>query len=70
MEGRDVACVPGLAESRSPQIPVGTDLARHNPQVVPEVDDRGPPLGLATLDVIKSERLIERSAQLGASVPV
>jgi hypothetical protein len=43
MEGRVVARVPSLAESRSPQIPIGADLARHGPQVVPEVDDRGPP---------------------------
>ena len=38
---RQVARVPGLAESRGAQIPVGADLARHGSQVVPEVGDRG-----------------------------
>ena len=39
MKAREVARVPSLAEPRSPQIPVGADLARHGPQVVPEVGD-------------------------------
>ena len=43
MEGRQVARVPGLAESGSLEIPVGADLAHHGPQVVPEVDDGRPP---------------------------
>ena len=39
VERREVARVPGRAESRGAQVPVGTDLARHGAQVLPEVDD-------------------------------
>src|SRR3954463_16719141 len=40
VEGREIARVPRLAESRRAQIPVRANLARDGPQVVPEVDDR------------------------------
>src|ERR1700685_4234083 len=60
MEGRQVARVPSLAESRGAQIPVGTDLARRGPQVVPEVDDRGPPPEpIAVVDAVDDESRLE-----------
>ena len=60
MEGREVARVPSLAESGSLQIPVGADLARHGPQVVPEVDDRGPPPEpIAVIDAVDDESRFE-----------
>ena len=42
-EGRVVARVPGVAQPGRAEIPVGTDLARHGAQVMPEIDDRGAP---------------------------
>src|SRR5271154_4666872 len=60
MEGRQVARVPSLAESRSLQIPVGADLARHGPQVVPEVDHRRPPPEpIAVIDAVDDESRLE-----------
>src|ERR1700733_3057863 len=60
MECRQVARVPSLAESRSLQIPVGADLARHGPQVAPEVDDRGaPPEPIAVIDAMDDESGLE-----------
>src|SRR4051794_15489510 len=43
MEGRQVAGVPSLTNSRSLEIPVGANLTRHGPQVVPEIQYRRPP---------------------------
>src|SRR5271154_4305441 len=60
MEGRQVARVPSLAESRSLQVPVGADLARHGPQVVPEVDDRrAAPEPIAVIDAVDDESRLE-----------
>src|SRR5580704_2737339 len=60
MECREVAGVPSFAESWGAQIPVGADLARHNPQVVPEVDDRRPPPEpIAVIDAVDDESRLE-----------
>ena len=60
MESRQVARVPGLAQSRGAQIPVGTNLACHGPQVVPEVDDRGPaPKPIAVVDAVDNKPRLE-----------
>jgi len=60
MEGRQVARVPSLAESRSPQIPVGADLARRGPQVMPEVDDRRPAAEpIAVIDAVDDQSGLE-----------
>ncbi len=60
MEGRQVARVPGLAKPRSAQIPVGADLARHGPQVVPEVHDRGSaPEPITVLDAVDDKSRLE-----------
>ena len=54
---------PAFQASRSPgvaQIPVGADLARHGPQVVPEVDDRRPaPEPIAVIDAVDDESRLE-----------
>ena len=60
MEGRQVARIPCLAEPRSFQIPVGADLARHGPQVMPEIDDRRPaPEPIAVIDAVDDESRLE-----------
>ena len=60
VEGREVARVPGLAESRGAQVPVGADLARHGAQVVPEVDDRrAAPEPVAVVDAVDHEARLE-----------
>src|ERR1700735_1961879 len=60
IEGRQVARLPSLAESRSPQIPVGADLARHGAQVVPEVDDGRPaPEPIAVIDAVDDKSRLE-----------
>src|SRR5207244_11929394 len=41
MEGREVASVPGVAQTGEAEVPVGADLARDSPQVVQEVDHGG-----------------------------
>ncbi len=48
--------VPGVAQPGSGEVPVGTDLARHRPQIVPEVDHRGPaPEPVAVVDAVNDE---------------
>src|SRR4051812_4163224 len=41
VEGREVACVPGLVQAGRAEVPVGADLGVDLAQVVPEVDERG-----------------------------
>src|ERR1700719_3136983 len=60
MEGRQGARVPSLTESRSAQIPVRTDLARHGAQIVPEVDGGRPaPEPIAVIDAVDDESRLE-----------
>src|SRR6202051_128545 len=60
MEGRQGARVPSLTESRTAQIPVRTDLARHGAQVVPEVDGGRPaPEPIAVIDAVDDESRLE-----------
>src|SRR5215203_4647887 len=60
MERREVARVPGVAQPGGAEVPVGADLARDSPQVVPEVDDRGaPPEPVAVVDLVDDEPGLE-----------
>src|SRR5215218_3890301 len=60
MERRDVARVPGVAQPGGAEVPVGADLARDSPQVVPEVDDRGAaPEPVAVVDLVDHEPGLE-----------
>ena len=60
MEAREVTRIPRLAESRSAQIPVWADFARHGAQVVPKIDDRRtPPEPVAVIDAVDHETRLE-----------
>jgi hypothetical protein len=51
VEGREVACVPRLAQPRRAEVPVRTDFAGDRAQVVPQIDERGPaPDPVAVID--------------------
>ena len=63
MERRQLARIPSFAQSRSLEIPVRTDLARHGPQVMPEVDDgRPPPEPIAVIDAVNDESRFEHQS--------
>src|SRR5215831_10178736 len=60
VEGRELARVPGFAESGRAQIPVGADLTRHGAQVVPEIDGgRAAPEPVAVVDAVDYEARLE-----------
>src|SRR3954465_10144822 len=60
VEGRPVARVPGVAQPGGAEVPVGTDLARHRPQIVPQVDYRGAsPEPVAVVDAVDDEPGLE-----------
>src|SRR3954454_11370856 len=60
VEGRPVARVPGVAQPGGAEVPVGTDLARRRPQIVPQVDYRGaPPEPVAVVDAVDDEPGLE-----------
>src|ERR1700720_1514434 len=60
VETREVTRIPCLAESRSTQIPVWADFARHVAQVVPKIDDRRtPPEPVAVVDAVDHEARLE-----------
>src|SRR4051794_33616316 len=60
VERRVLARLPGLAEPRSAQVPVGPDLAEDVAQVVPEVDDgRTAPEPVAVVDAVDHQPGLE-----------
>src|SRR5215213_279055 len=60
VEGRDVARVPSLAQSRRAQVPVRADLPGDGAQVVPDVDERrASPEPVAVVDGVDDEPGLE-----------
>ena len=56
VEGREIAGVPGLAESGRAQVPVGPALTHDRPQILAEVLDRGAaPEPVAVVDAVDDE---------------
>src|SRR5579862_92162 len=63
VEARQVARVPCLTESRSTQIPVGTDFARHCAEIVPKIDDRwAPPEPVAVVNPVNHQARLEHES--------
>src|ERR1700722_5932271 len=59
-ETREVTRIPCLTESRSSQVPVWADFARHGTQIVPKIDDRWtPPEPVAVVDAVDHEARLE-----------
>jgi|SRR5579863_10023871 len=60
VKGRKVAGVPSLAESGGLQIPIGTYLARHRPEVVPKIGGGGAsPEPITVIDTVNDEPRFE-----------
>src|SRR4051812_31831614 len=60
VEVRVVARLPGLAQPRGAEVPVGANLTGDSPQVAPEVYDRGaPPEPVAVVDAVDDEPGLE-----------
>jgi hypothetical protein len=60
VETREIARTPRLAESRSTQISVWADLARHGAQIVPKIDDRRTsPEPVAVVNAVDHEARLE-----------
>src|SRR5580700_10957416 len=60
VETREVTRIPCLAESRSAQLPVWADFARHGAQIVPKIDDRWTsPEPIAVIDAVDHEARLE-----------
>src|SRR3954449_10742201 len=69
VEGRPVARVPGVAQPGGAEVPVGTDVARHRPQIVPQVDYRWtPPEPVAVVDAVDDEPGLEHERVRGHRV--
>src|SRR3954471_2354273 len=75
MEAREVAGIPGFAESGNAQVPVRTNFASHDTQVVPKIDDRRtPPEPVAVVNAmdhqawLQDERMRDHRVMFGIGV--
>src|SRR6266516_2749491 len=56
MEARTIPRVPGLAQARGAEVPVGANLTGNGAQVAPEVNDRwAPPEPVAVVDAVDDQ---------------